>query len=243
MKYFLILAAAAAQLLITHIAAIAANTTADQSAFYIWNTYAPDPSNPSAYRALAFFHDYEVNDNNNTITCEQLIHTDELFPLCDPHNNIKDNMKLLVLLFATLHLLISPASAVFWIYTQHTLSADQWGFYRSEPSCSTVSHHDYTYLTKPDVSWNFGVSCDGEGCPFSKRDPHKIDRLEMHTKFEHYTYYKNREGKLVDTQDKVVGTCMPARGKEEHYFDCAMPEHPEEHVLGAKAFLCKTDVW
>ncbi|KAK0624182.1 hypothetical protein B0T14DRAFT_392347, partial [Immersiella caudata] len=84
-----------------------------------------------------------------------------------------------------------------------------WSFYHSEPSCGTINHHKHTYLTKPDVSWNFGVSCDGEGCPFDKRDPNKIDRLEMHTTFGHYTYYKNRSRNLVDESDNVVGQCDP----------------------------------
>jgi hypothetical protein len=37
------------------------------------------------------------------------------------------------------------------------------------------------------VSWNVGAACDGEGCGWEHRNAEKIDRLEFHTSWGHYS--------------------------------------------------------
>jgi len=55
-------------------------------------------------------------------------------------------------------------------------------------------------------------------------------------------YYKNREGRLVDTGDKEVGFCFPSAiaGTD---FDCVMKDIPDEHMLRAISLWCDTAVW
>ncbi|KAK0648383.1 hypothetical protein B0T16DRAFT_388625 [Cercophora newfieldiana] len=152
-------------------------------------------------------------------------------------------MKVLILFAAAMQLLIAPALADgFYVYTMYLLSQEMWGFFHNEPTCDLVNQSQDIYKTKPDVSWKQGVSCDGEGCPFSKRNPEKIDRLEFHTRWGHYTYYKNREGKIVDTDDKVVGFCYPSAMKDTD-FDCPMSWENSEHMLGAISLWCSTTIW
>ncbi|KAK0748969.1 hypothetical protein B0T18DRAFT_427179 [Schizothecium vesticola] len=87
-----------------------------------------------------------------------------------------------------------------------------WAAYPDLGDCKKFSKLGF-YFEMSDVSHDKGVACDGEGCLYKKKDPVAVDRLEINAyndKKDHYTWYKNRDNHLVDFNDKVVGTCLPA---------------------------------
>ena len=58
-----------------------------------------------------------------------------------------------------------------------------------------------------DCSGYWGICCDGAGCDSYNYDVSKVNRIEMHTNWGHYTWYRYGNNHLVDTQNNVVGTC------------------------------------
>lgn len=109
-----------------------------------------------------------------------------------------------------------------------------------------------------DVSGEKGVACDGDGCGGATPDPKKIDRLEFNTSFGHYSniapypifctdaemfpfvaWYKSRDNRIVDLNDKVVGSCQPIPLGDGSSFSCA--ERPPK-VESTTYFRCDSDI-
>ena len=84
---------------------------------------------------------------------------------------------------------LQSAAAAMYIYqSQDSVSgtgADIYNFFKGHPSCNDVNKA-VNYMGRDDVSGGkHGVSCDGNGCWNGK--PNDIKRLEMNTKFGHYS--------------------------------------------------------
>ncbi|KAK0624186.1 hypothetical protein B0T14DRAFT_565479 [Immersiella caudata] len=85
-------------------------------------------------------------------------------------------------------------------------------------------------------------------CTTFTRDPNKVDRIEFHTSWGHFTWYKNRDMNIVDLNDKVVGSCGAVDVlTESGEIDCWKKERHEggitRHWYAAPAFRCNTKVW
>ncbi|KAK5653656.1 hypothetical protein OQA88_8686 [Cercophora sp. LCS_1] len=198
------------------------------------------------------FRDYKLVDLNDRVVgdCTPTAVDENTYdsivpPVDDYSNNLRSleiEMKLLPLLALAASQLAVPAAADFYVYQGLEQYTDLWyTVYLFNKwlfkSCDDV-RASKVYLEADDVSnWN-AVACDGDGCGYSNPDPEKIDRLEIHADWGHYTWYKARDGHLVDLEDKVVGNCTPISVKY-HTFHC---NTAFQAIDGSTRFHCKTDV-
>lgn len=111
--------------------------------------------------------------------------------------------------------LTSSALADFYVYYAYTQGLTggtdgSWSLFSSPPDCNDLGDAP-VFTDEDDVSSGRGIRCDG-GCSGVSDDD--IDELEMKWGDMHWTYYRNRGGNLVDTDDNTVGNCEMDRSHE-----------------------------
>ncbi|KAK4450563.1 hypothetical protein QBC34DRAFT_461172 [Podospora aff. communis PSN243] len=153
-----------------------------------------------------------------------------------------------------LGLLFGVARADFYIYHFHLFRstfepvAEGFVFFHEQDlpvDCNGFKSIKEQYPISKDVSRRKGVACDGDGCSYLNNIWYDgISRLEFHTRWGHYTWYKNRDMRIVDLNDRVVGTCEFNQGGlvEMYCKKSIWNEVPREFKVRL-AFKCNTTIW
>ncbi|KAK0624183.1 hypothetical protein B0T14DRAFT_565476 [Immersiella caudata] len=172
-------------------------------------------------------------------------------------------MKLILHLAAVIQLLVAYATASpFYVWNTYIpkkslhSGGQQFAFFheaelddRGRVTCDLLTDTNEIYPACLDASSNWCVVCDGDGCPYDKRDAYKITRLEFHTSWGHYTWYKDQDHRIKDTDGKDVGECIPwgpEGGAAE--MNCTFPDSAGSDLrgryrLGSSALYCKSDIF
>lgn len=96
-----------------------------------------------------------------------------------------------------------------------------------------------------DVSSEWGVACDGPGCDSRNAYNDDITRLEFHTSWGHYTWYRWPSQELLDVHKKVMGHCAMHREAGLRDWDCPLDEENPTDTWRWKAWMaivCTTNV-
>ncbi|OAG12332.1 uncharacterized protein CC84DRAFT_112811 [Paraphaeosphaeria sporulosa] len=117
-------------------------------------------------------------------------------------------------------------------------NGEGWQAYEAEANCDNKL--DWYWVDSEDVSGGkYGVRCEGDGCGRSQDDDDKsLDVIEMNFNRDehHWTYYKDRDGALVDLSDNQVGRCYPFPGPN---LNCGLTVG---RVDGYRKIRCEIDV-
>ncbi|CAI6342542.1 unnamed protein product [Periconia digitata] len=126
-------------------------------------------------------------------------------------------------------------------------NVDGWQIYELKdgvPACDDAL--DWIWRDSDDVSGlKYGVRCSGDGDSCNRSGSgDKIKELEINARQYkgdsnrlHFTYYANRGGVIVDTDDKPMGICEPA---PEEQFYCGIKGGRAE---GTRKLNCHSGLW
>ncbi|ORY55246.1 uncharacterized protein BCR38DRAFT_414973 [Pseudomassariella vexata] len=112
-----------------------------------------------------------------------------------------------------------------------------YGFFNGPPSCDDVINHYIWQISSEDLSGGrSGVRC--EGCSLGYGGDVEPTELEWNNEMGHFTWYLNRNGDFVDTDDVVKGNCV-VDGSDS--FDCVIPPGitPDK---GISQLFCTSDL-
>ncbi|KAI0120979.1 hypothetical protein BJ170DRAFT_688397 [Xylariales sp. AK1849] len=138
-------------------------------------------------------------------------------------------------------LMFCHALADFYIYKVNNylqppggVRLDEFAILDDLPDCDDIRHHYPLIPEKDDVSGDkYGVRCD----KCKGTETAGIEVLELNLKTIHFTIYKNRDWKMVDTNDAERGQCHIDISVT---YQCILPQSRTDYD-GGSLFFCESE--